>query len=107
MSKKIRVSISPQEVYDYIRHRMGEEIIYEEFIDLGNNMGSGTVIFEKYYMRASNRASLTVLIQNFSGVTEVTAVPAGSSQGLFFSFDWGAGDSFVNKLIELLSKYQI
>ena len=41
-------------------------------------------------MRTSNRASLTVTIDNFEGKTNVHAVAAGTSEGLL-RFDWGAG----------------
>ena len=42
-------------------------------------------------MRSSNRASLTVTIDNFDGKTKVHAVASGGSEGVFFRFDWGAG----------------
>lgn len=52
------------------------------------------LIFEKYFMRNSSQASLTVTIENLNGVTSVHAVGSGGSQNVLFNFDWGASDSF-------------
>ena len=41
------------------------------------------IVLEKYYIRTSNRASLTVTIDNFDGGTNVHAVAAGTSEGHF------------------------
>ena len=49
-------------------------------------------------MRSSNRASLTVTIDNFEGETKVHAVASGSSEGMFMRFDWGAGNNFANSV---------
>ena len=52
------------------------------------------VVLEKYYMRSSNRASLTVTTDNLEGQTKVHAVASGGSEGMFMRFDWGAGNNF-------------
>ena len=63
------------------------------------------LILEKYYMRSNNRASLTVTIDNFGGDTKVHAVASGGSEGVFFRFDWGAGNSFANSVEAALEPY--
>ncbi len=60
------------------------------------------LVFEKYYMRASNRASLSVLICGDDRQTTVDAVGAGGGQGALFSFSWGAEEDFVDSLREIL-----
>lgn len=63
------------------------------------------LVFEKYYMRASNRASLSVMIaEDGNGFVTIDAVGAGGGQGAVFSFSWGAEDSFVGLLQRILTK---
>ena len=84
-------SISGTLVDRYVR-RIGEHEIH-------------VVVLEKYYMRSSNRASLTVTIDNLEGQTKVHAVASGSSEGMFMRFDWGAGNNFANSVESALGSY--
>jgi hypothetical protein len=56
-------------------------------------------------MRSSNRASLSVTIDNFDGQTKVHAVASGGSEGVFMRFDWGAGRNFANSVESALGSY--
>ncbi|HJF32897.1 MAG TPA: DUF6054 family protein [Sporosarcina psychrophila] len=87
----VRGSISGTLVDQYVR-RLGEHEIH-------------VAVFEKYYMRSSNRASLTVTIDNLAGQTKVHAVASGGSEGMFMRFDWGAGKNFANSVDEALGPY--
>lgn len=84
-------SISGTLVDRYVR-RLGEHEIH-------------VVVLEKYYMRSSNRASLSVTIDNFDGQTKVHAVASGGSEGVFMRFDWGAGTNFANSVESALGSY--
>ncbi len=84
-------SISGTLVDRYVR-RFGEQEVH-------------VVVLEKYYMRSSNRASLTVTIDNFEGQTKVHAVASGGSEGMFLRFDWGAGNNFANSVESALGSY--
>ena len=82
-----------------------------ELFQQDNNTGSGELVdqhilhqpngdcrimvFERYYWRSSNRATLTVTVDNFSGRTRVHSVGSGGGQGAIFRFDWGASSSFA------------
>ena len=61
------------------------------------------LVFEKYYMRSSNRASLSVMLTEDSGTIFVDAVSSGGGQGALFRFSWGAEESFVSIVPEILS----
>lgn len=61
------------------------------------------MVFEKYYMRASNRASLTVMVTENNGEVFVDAVGSGGGQGAIFRFSWGAEEDFVGAVSDLLS----
>jgi len=84
-------SISGTLVDRYVR-RLGEHEIH-------------VVVLEKYYMRSSNRASLTVTLDNLGGQTKVHAVASGGSEGMFMRFDWGAGNNFANSVESALGSY--
>lgn len=63
------------------------------------------LVFEKYYWRASNRASLSVLITGGGDRVIVDAVGSGGGTGVFMNFSWGAEDSFCSVLEKILIKY--
>ncbi len=63
------------------------------------------LVFEKYYWRAGNRASLSVMITGKNNTVNVDAVGSGGGTGIFFSFSWGAEDSFTAKLEKILTEY--
>ncbi len=61
------------------------------------------MVFEKYYMRSSNRASLTVALTSKNDEIVVDAIGAGGGQGVFFRFSWGAEEDFVSSIENILS----
>ena len=63
------------------------------------------IVFEKYYMRTSNRASLTLVIDNLEGTTKVHATASGGGEGAIFRFDWGVGSSFIKSVENALEPY--
>lgn len=99
------VSLIPSQVMNMVKGEENSDLVYEEFHDIGNGKYNGTLIFEKYFMRAGNRAALVVLVNNLNGKTIVTSVATGSSQGMFFNFDWGAADSFADSVRSILESY--
>ncbi len=105
------VRISPQETMRIINKAIVNGSITGECIDeYVNDMGNGTMVavmvFEKHYYRAGNRLTLTVVIENLSGVTHIHTAGGGGGQGLF-RFDWGASGSFENCVSNALSQYII
>lgn len=83
------------------------ELVHEEIIDVGKGKMVATLIFEKYFIRASNRAALVVTLDNIEGHTDLRVISTGSSQGIIFNFDWGAADSFVSGVRKALKDYII
>ena len=72
---------------------------------LSRQIGGGRLrlmVFEKYFMRSSNRASLTVAVSGDDGRVMVDAISAGGGQGVFFRFSWGAESDFVGTVESLL-----
>jgi len=60
------------------------------------------LVFEKYYMRSSNRASLSVLVTGSEGCVNVDAVGAGGGTGVFLRFSWGTEESFEQTVCGVL-----
>lgn len=102
-----KVSLAAKEAFQMIRQNQKAELVYEEEFNLDGDKFTGTLIYDKYYMRAKNRAALIVLIDNFNGSTDIRAISTGSSQGMIFDFDWGAADHFANSVGEILRDYII
>ena len=102
-----KVNISPKEVMEVLKREHSADLVHEELLSVGDDKFVGTLIFEQYYFRTSNRAALIVLIDNLKGVTDVRSIATGSSQGLIFNFDWGASDDFAQSVINILKKYTV
>jgi hypothetical protein len=108
MSKLIfNVNIMPNEALELVKNNQEAELVHEEYNDLGQDRFIGTQIYEKYYFRSKNRAALIVIIDNITGTTNVRVVATGSSEGLFFNFDWGAADNFISSVENILADYII
>ena len=60
------------------------------------------LVFEKYYMRTSNRASLTVVVSGANGSVAVDAIGAAGGQNALFRFSWGADENFAGVVAEIL-----
>ncbi|AOY76586.1 DUF6054 family protein [Clostridium formicaceticum] len=106
MSKyNFTVSITPKEALALVKKNQSAELVHEELFDLGEEKFTGTIIFEKYYFRAGNRAALIVIADNLKGKSSVRSIATGSSQGLFFNFDWGASDDFAYSIKNILKDF--
>ena len=93
-----KISLTTREEYNMLQDFHNAELVYDEFKSPGEGKYIAIMIFEKYYFRSENRAAMTVIIDNFADTTSVTAVAAGSSQGIIFNFDWGAADDFAESV---------
>jgi len=100
-----KLNINPVEAIKLIKENQAADLVHEELINLGDGKFIGTLIYEKYYFRASNRAALIVIMDNIKGKTEVRSISTGSSQGVFFNFDWGAADNFARSVERILSDF--
>ena len=97
-----RVKLSVRDTLHKIDMEMKEEKVHQRLNTIEGEHSAGLLIYEKYYIRNSSRASLTVYINDFLGETEVEVIPSGGSQGMFFNIDWGAGNSFSESIQRIL-----
>ena len=52
-------------------------------------------VYEKYYIRNSSRASLTVLMTSRNDTVDVKIVSSGGSASAVMKFSWGAEEDFA------------
>lgn len=52
-------------------------------------------IYDKYYARNANRASLSITMAGFENKVFISAIGSGGGQGIFFNFSLGAEDDMV------------
>jgi len=106
----ITVSLDPDAaagiVKDYVlKSGISAECVCEYRSDAQNGAKMILLVFEKYFMRTSSRASLTVAIENLEGRTRVCSVGSGGGKGALFGFDWGAGEDFASTAVTALRGY--
>lgn len=89
---------------EILRSAMSCELIDSRHHELGGTT-CDLLVFDKYYMRNSSRASLTVNVIGNGGVVYVDAVGSGGSQGALFNFSWGAEENFVDTVAQILGGY--
>ena len=94
------VSVSVTEAADRIIDSIANNTASGELVDQHvlhqPNGNCRILVFERYYWRASNRVTLTVTVDDFTGRTRVHTVGSGGGEGIFLRFDWGASESFAN-----------
>lgn len=69
------------------------------------NLGGQTLIcmvFDKYYMRTSNRATLTVTLLSDGQMIYADAIGSGGGEGAIFRFSWGADENFAGTAERIL-----
>ncbi|TQR20491.1 DUF6054 family protein [Psychrobacillus vulpis] len=107
--REFYVSLSPKDALEILQNSLVQGSISGAIVDIYERIvGEHQVVvcvLEKYYMRTSNRTSLTVTVDNLENKTKVHAAASGGGEGMFFRFDWGAGGSFVNSVEKVLGEY--
>lgn len=92
------------EIYNTI---VNGSITGEVMLDVSTTFDNGKsrmIVFEKYYYRAGNRASLSVLLTQIEDLVTVDAVSTGGSTGVLIKFNWGAESSFVGLVEKTLRR---
>lgn len=109
--REFKVRLNPSEAMHKIHEAVSGGSISGTLVDhYERSSGDHQVVvfvLEKYFIRTNNRSSMTVTIDNFDGTTKVHAVASGSSESVFFRFDWGAGNNFANSVENALVGYLI
>jgi hypothetical protein len=89
LSEEIQGSAMSCELVDSVSRELGETSFH-------------LLVFDKYFMRNSSRASLTVSVIGRQGQVIVDAIGSGGGQGALFNFAWGAEEDFVSVVEDIL-----
>lgn len=89
--------------FNYVVNKLEEEIINSavsmNLVDESNynigNMNIAVRVYDKYFMRNGNRASLSLTVVGHDSEIFISAIGAGGGQGIFFNFSLGAEDDMV------------
>lgn len=76
--------------------------LLENFERKVNEVTVYTLVFEKYFMRSSNRASLTAIFIEKDEEIVVDVIGSAGGQGVFFKMSWGAEEDFIYSLENIL-----
>jgi hypothetical protein len=103
--KEARLRATPREVLSAIDQSLGRsDDVFRDLREIGGRT-YGVAIYEQYFMRAGNRAAITVVADDFAadGTTLVRVVVTGSSRGLIINFDWGVAGDYAAEAIRIVS----
>lgn len=104
-----QLTASASRLADYLDSGIMNSALSVELVDSAvQRVGDVTVwlyMYDKYYMRNSSRAALTVQIIGNDDEANVTAISAGGGNGSSFSFSYGAEENFVRVVENLLDHY--
>ena len=108
-TNQFRVNLFPRDaadcIYNYVVHGSITGTLIDNYtVYESNGLVCMVMVFEKHYYRAGNRLTLTVVIDNLNGVTNVRSIGDNDKKKLF-SFDWGASESFSNCVRKALEAY--
>ncbi|WP_409271583.1 DUF6054 family protein [Neobacillus sp. SCS-31] len=88
-----------QQVVNRLESDIGNSGISMRLVDESNYTIGDTKIavrvYDKYYMRNGNRASLSLTVVGDNGTNFISAIGAGGGQGVFLNFSLGAEDDMV------------
>ncbi len=89
------------EISAILKERIPESGFTCDLIDSTSRNGADMLVFEKYFFRAGNCASLSVMITEENGSVIVDSVGAGAREG-FLDFTWGAEEGFALEVQNVL-----
>jgi len=98
-----------QTVHQYLSANLPNLGITMQLVDSSTrHLGDVTfhlMVYEKYYYRSRNRASMTVLLVGDEHETHADIISSGGGQGVFLRWSWGTEQSFVNQVKQLMINY--
>ncbi len=106
---EIELHTSAPQLASYLESNIMDSAFSIELVDSSvQRVGDVTVwlyVYDKYYMRNSSRAALTVQIVGNDDKATVTAISAGGGTGTIFNFSYGAEEDFVGVVEDLIDSY--
>ncbi|HWR23249.1 MAG TPA: DUF6054 family protein [Feifaniaceae bacterium] len=108
MAGTFLVSLSAGQAMDVINQAVLQSVTGEliDWYEIAPTSGGSCIVavFEKHFLRAGNRLTLTVVVDDFLGHSRVHTTGGGGGEGLT-RFDWGASQSFEGAVERALRPY--
>lgn len=99
-----------EEILNRLQTDIGNSGITMNLIDESNYTSGDTNIavrvYDKYFMRNGNRASLSLTVVGHGSNIFVSAIGAGGGQGILFNFSLGAEDDMVSIVQECIERLE-
>lgn len=99
-----------EEVVNRLQNDIGSSGITMNLVDESNYTSRDTNIavrvYDKYFMRNGNRASLSLTVVGYGNDIFISAIGAGGGQGILFNFSLGAEDEMVAIVQESLERME-
>jgi hypothetical protein len=100
--------------FESIVNRLQEDIINSgitmNLVDESNyTFGDANIavrVYDKYFMRNGNRASLSLTVVGHGNDIFISAIGAGGGQGIIFNFSLGAEDDMVAVVEESINRME-
>ncbi|USK56236.1 DUF6054 family protein [Cytobacillus solani] len=93
-----------EKVVKHLENDIGNSGISMKLVDESNYMMGTTkiavLVYDKYFMRNGNRASLSLTIVGDNGNIFISAIGGGGGSGVFLNFSLGA----ENEMVEIVQK---
>lgn len=80
---------------EIINSGMSMELVEESNYSSGNT-NIAVRVYDKYFMRNGNRASLSLTVAGHGNDIFISAIGAGGGQGIIFNFSLGAEEELVD-----------
>lgn len=97
-----------EKVLDYLHENIMNSAMSMNLVDESNFSSGDTNIavrvYDKYFMRNGNRASLSLTVVGKGNIIYVSAIGAGGGQGVLFNFSLGAEDDMVAVVQECMNQ---
>ncbi|MEY8321275.1 DUF6054 family protein [Lachnospiraceae bacterium 46-61] len=117
MYNDIYITLSPEEGAELLRQwveergnfirKIGKNIIDSYVVHFGENKKAIIIVIEYFTWRNNNQMTATVTLDNTTKYTKVHTVTGGSSQGIIFTFDYGARESLETNLKSIFKPYEV
>lgn len=98
-------TINIQEMTEALKKELDAELILDSCKEI-NGVTISKLVFEKYYFRNNNYASLTIVISEFNGKLIAEIAATGGGEGLF-NISWGANRDFGDQAANILMRYKL
>lgn len=100
-----RLNISVEEAYEKLRRstNIGSSFsIVDGRIVRAKDFTEAVLVGQKFFYRAGNYSSATVIFDDFEGYTRMQIIISGSGGGIL-DIDYGAGSSFYNQILGIFA----